>query len=414
MDVGLLTVDCVKRLLAWALLRALSVFLCSVICIPTGLAKSPSETSVGFYEHSPQTEESSQSSGSADSYIARFWDRTQIVPLVLYSPETSVMMGVGTLTLSEVEEGSNERPSSVSLFGIYTLENQSVLVAAYELRGKDDTHIVQQILRHVDWPDQFYGIGNSNQKGIAIQDGSGGTRDYIKLKDAYFQIETEYLYRLLGRIYIGASHHFRFSRTPDIESAAADLGFLSTRGVGTSIWSGLAPVVMYDDRDRIVWPKAGHFIRYDSFIYSKLFGSDDRFRVHRFDMRLYRSFVQGQTLALRSVLQRATGEVPFQRLPALGGPDLFRGWYIGRLRDRALQCNQLEYRIELTRRFATVGFFEFARVASSLSTLALDGYRGAGGAGFRYALDQDQRANLRLDVAYGAQFEFYFQFKEAF
>ncbi|MEE2756226.1 MAG: BamA/TamA family outer membrane protein [Myxococcota bacterium] len=349
-----------------------------------------------------------------DSAMARFWARTKMVPLVLYSPETSVMIGLGTLTLSDVEAGSDERPSSLSLFGIYTLENQSVLLAAYELRSKRDTHIIQQVFRYVDWPDQFYGIGNANNKGISIEDNAGGTRDYIKLKDAYFQIESDYLYRMLGRIYVGLSHHFRFSRTPGIESAAEDYGFLSTRGVGTSIWSGLAPVLLYDDRDQIVWPRSGHFIRYDTFRYSDLLGSDYRFSVHRFDARLYRTFLKGHTVALRSVIQRATGEVPFQRLPSLGGPDLFRGWYIGRLRDRALHCNQLEYRIELTQHFAAVGFFEFARVAPSLSTLHLDGYRGAGGAGFRYALDQSQRANLRLDIAYGAQFEFYFQFKEAF
>ena len=388
-----------------------------LVCMITNLSQADPQSFQGANQSNMganETNSDSKIESNFNSVLKRIWSRTSVVPLLLYSPETSIMVGAGTLTLSEIEEGSEERPSSVSLFGIYTLENQSVLIAAYELRGQNDNHVFQQILRHVDWPDQFYGIGNSTQKGISIQDRSGDTRNYIKLKDAYFQIETEYLHRLVGRIYVGGAHHFRFSQTPNIEPAAGNYGFLSTRGVGTAVWSGLSPILLFDDRDRIVWPTTGHFVRYDGFIYDDLWGSDYEFQVHRFDARLYRSPFSGQTLALRSVLQRAIGEVPFQRLPSLGGPDLFRGWYIGRLRDRALQCNQLEYRIELSRRFATVGFLELGRVAPSVSALKLSGYRVAGGAGFRYALDQEQRANLRLDVAYGAQLEFYFQFKEAF
>ena len=118
--------------------------------------------------------------------------------------------------------------------------------------------------------------------------------------------------------------------------------------------------------------------------------------------------------AARFTLQRATGDIPFQRLPTLGGPDLFRGWYLGRLRDRALVCQQFEWRSELSHSMAVVSFVSAGRVAPTLASLTPGELRYAGGVGYRYALDIEQRAHLRLDLAYGAGFEFYFQFKEAF
>ena len=87
---------------------------------------------------------------------------------------------------------------------------------------------------------------------------------------------------------------------------------------------------------------------------------------------------------------------------------------VGRLRDRALHCEQIELRQALTAKTALVLFGAAGRVAPDLSALKIDGIRFAGGAGFRYALDAEQRANLRLDVAYGENVEFYFQFREAF
>ena len=155
-------------------------------------------------------------------------------------------------------------------------------------------------------------------------------------------------------------------------------------------------------------------IRGDATIYRTHLGSDFDAELYRFDARAYVQLFKHQVLALRSVFQRTTGQVPFQRLPSLGGSDLFRGWYLGRLRDRALNCNQLESRHEIGPKMAVIGFAALARVAPTLSALSPGGYHMAGGAGFRYALNQAQRAHLRFDLAYGSSVEFYFQFKEAF
>lgn len=347
------------------------------------------------------------------SFADTFWQKTRIVPLLLYSPETSVMFGAGTLTLIDLEGADPDRPSSVSLFGMYTLNQQVALIAGHELRGAKDRHVFQQTFRFIDWPDQFYGIGNTRKTGINIDD-EDGVRDYIKLTDRYLQLESEYQHQPVQNLYVGLGHHWRHSDTPGIEAGAATYDFSAMRGVGKTIWSGLRPSIAYDSRDRLLWPSSGFLIRGDATIYRAGLGSDFNAELYRFDARAYVQLFKHQVLALRSVFQRTTGQVPFQRLPSLGGADLFRGWYLGRLRDRALNCNQLESRHEVGPKMAVIGFAALARVAPTLDALSPSGYHMAGGAGFRYALNQAQRAHLRFDVAYGADFEFYFQFKEAF
>jgi hypothetical protein len=347
------------------------------------------------------------------SFANMFWKRTRIVPLLLYSPETSVMFGAGTLTLIDLEGANPDRPSSVSVFGMYTLNQQVALIAGHELRGAKDRHVFQQTFRFIDWPDQFYGIGNHRENGIKIEDGDG-SRNYIKLTDRYLQFESEYQHQPVQNLYIGLGHHWRHSDTPGIEAGAATYGFSAMRGVGKITWSGLRPSLAYDSRDRLLWPSSGFLIRGDATIYRNHLGSDFDAELYRFDARAYVQLFKHQVLALRTVFQRATGQVPFQRLPALGGSDLFRGWYLGRLRDRALNCNQLESRHEIDPKMAVIGFAALARVAPTLSALSPGGYHIAGGAGFRYALNQAQRAHLRFDLAYGDSVEFYFQFKEAF
>ena len=342
------------------------------------------------------------------------WSRTRILPLVLYSPETALMIGGGTLTLIDLGGARSDRPSSFSLFGIYTTNQQVVLAAAYELRGRGDRHVVQQIARFVDWPDRFYGIGNQLDKGIEVQARNDSTRSYLNFTDRYLQLETEYLFQPLKSIYVGVGHHLRWSRADDIESSEHGEMLHDLEGAQPMRWSGFMPILAYDTRDRLFWPSSGLFLRGDVFVYRRVTGSHFDGTFYRLDGRIFGEVFKGQVAAARMNLQRATGDIPFQRLPALGGPDLFRGWYLGRLRDRALFCQQLEWRSELSNRMAIVSFVSAGRVAPTMASLTPADLRYAGGLGYRFALDIEQRAHLRLDLAYGAGLEFYFQFKEAF
>jgi hypothetical protein len=61
-------------------------------------------------------------------------------------------------------------------------------------------------------------------------------------------------------------------------------------------------------------------------------------------------------LALQAVATMTAGDVPFYMLAQLGGPNVMRGDYEGRYRDRELLAVQLEYRFPILWRFGGTAF----------------------------------------------------------
>jgi hypothetical protein len=331
-----------------------------------------------------------------------WWQHTTPVPILFYSPENQFGFGAGAMTTWLMPRAYPDRPSSVIAYGIYTTRRQTIAGAAYELRFHEDRHVWLQEFRFIDWPDRFYGFGNDTK-----------AKDRDDYKDHYMQLESEYQHRAFSHLYVGLRHVLRASRTLDVDDDGT-LSNLHPNGMGKVFWSGLGPVLLWDDRKGLFWPKDGNLFRFDTLFYRPYFGADFSSALMRLDLRRYQPLWLDHVLAMRLITMAATGETPFQQLPALGGPNMFRGWYLGRLRDRVLLASELEYRVPISTRFSAVAFGSVGRVARSFSELNPKGFRGTGGAGVRVAVRPENRANFRLDFAYGDQFYVYFQFKEAF
>lgn len=336
------------------------------------------------------------------SALSWWWQHTTPVPIVFYTPENQFGFGAGVMTTWDMPRADENRPSSVTLYGVYTTRKQTILSASHELRFAEDRFVLSQELRYIDWPDRFYGIGNFTR--------DSEREDYT---DHYWQLGSETLYRAVSRMYLGVRHQFRVSDTQELEPG----GVLATArplGVGRVLWSGAGPVVLWDSRQGLFWPQSGSLMRADATFYRRPLGADFSAALYRLDLRHYQPLWFGHILGLRFVTFGATGQVPFQLLPALGGGELFRGWFLGRLRDRTLLAVEAEYRVALALRWAVVAFGSVGRVAPRFNELLFDHVRGAFGGGVRFAVRPENRANFRLDVAYGSEFNVYFQFREAF
>lgn len=334
--------------------------------------------------------------------MRRAWAHTTPMPILFYAPETQVGFGAGMLSTWHMPGALPDRPSNVLLYGVYTTRRQTILGLSYELRFKNDRIVVAQDVRYIDWPDRFYGIGNQTRER--------NREDYT---DRYGQADSEAFYRAISHLYIGMRHLLRLSDSQDVESG----GQLATHqhdGVVRTLWSGVGPVLLWDQRKGLFWPEGGSFLRFDALFYRPYFGADFSAELYRIDLRHYQPVWLDHVLALRFLSSTVQGDPPFQLLPSLGGHALFRGWYLGRLRDRASLAAEAEYRIPVGERFAFAAFGSVGRVASSVSKLSFRDLHGAGGAGVRFALRKETRANIRLDLAYGDSFYVYFQFKEAF
>jgi hypothetical protein len=336
------------------------------------------------------------------SLARRWWDHSTPVPIVFYGPENGLGAGAGVMSTWAMPRADIDRPSSALLYGVYTTKRQTIVGASHELRFAEDRFVFAQELRYIDWPDRFYGVGNSTSESQR--------EDYT---DHYWQLESELQVRLVARLYLGLRSHFRVSETRDLEPDG-QLATVRPAGVGRVLWSGVGPLVQWDTRLGLFWPERGNLLRADASFHRPYFGADFAATLYRIDLRHYQPVFRDHVLALRLVAHAASGEPPFQLLPALGGNQLFRGWFLGRLRDRVLAAAEAEYRLPLSVRWALAAFGSLGRVAPRVSKLTDGAVHGAGGAGVRFAVRALGRANFRVDVAYGDAVNVYFQFREAF
>lgn len=378
---------------------------------PLPNADAPTATGVELGSHIeapipvPKTLEQTDAATSPappSSALEWWWAHSTPVPIVFYTPENQVGFGAGVMTTWQMKDAWADRPSNVTAYGIYTTRAQTVIGASYELHFGDDRHVATQDFRFVDWPDRYYGIGNDTRE-----------EDREDFTDHYSQLESEYQARVYKRLYVGARHLLRASQTKDIDEDST-LATEQPRGVGHVMWSGLGPLLVWDSRQGLFWPEGGSLMRVDATFYGAALGADFKATLVRIDLRHYQPIWHGHVLALRLVGYGVAGGPPFQLLPALGGSVLFRGWFLGRLRDRVLAATEAEYRIPITRRWSVVGFGSLGRVAERVDALSFKGLHVTGGAGVRFAIRPVNRANFRLDVAYGDELSVYFQFREAF
>jgi hypothetical protein len=338
----------------------------------------------------------------------RLWDIVKILPIVFYTPETSLGLGAGLLFQFDLPGAkAARRPSSITLGGVYTLEEQVLAQLGPELRFGHDDYVLKLDLTGARFPNRFYGTGNIIDSDV-----------YDTYTDCYMRAEVDGRMRpfaegsALRPLFLGLHAGGAWSSVRHVEGEV--LEGMNDPGENEVMVAGLGPSVSWDSRDSISWPTRGAFVDAKFTLFEEAFGGDVRYRRLALDLRRYQPTFWNHILALRLVSQSVWGEVPFQRLPQLGGASLFRGWYGGQLRDRMLLAAEAEYRVPLGKRLAVVAFGSVGRVASRIRNFDVRQLHAAGGGGVRLSVDKRDRLNIRLDLAYGDSFSPYLQFREAF
>ena len=164
---------------------------------------------------------------------------------------------------------------------------------------------------------------------------------------------------------------------------------------------GAGPQINWDSRDNIFNPTSGHLYTLSASFFNSALGSDFDFSRRSIDLRKYWSLAATQVLAVQGVAQFMSGSPPFQVLAQLGGPELMRGYYQGRYRDRNLLALQVEYRRSVWRRLGLVLFGGVGDVAARLDDFRTRDFKHSVGWGLRFCINRDENINLRLDFGYG-------------
>ena len=179
--------------------------------------------------------------------------------------------------------------------------------------------------------------------------------------------------------------------------------------------SGFGLLLIVDYRDNIFYPTKNGFFKARMIFMDENWGSDFTYIRMVLDLRRYFDLGNSHIIAGQVYLESTSGNTPFFKLPALGGQNKMRGYFLGRYRDAAYLTWQIEYRKMFWRRFGAVAFFGMGDVANRVNNFSLSEFKYSYGFGLRYAFDEKENLNVRMDIGFGKNTTGgYFSLEEAF
>ena len=171
----------------------------------------------------------------------------------------------------------------------------------------------------------------------------------------------------------------------------------------------------FDTRDNTNAPLAGNFVQYEASFYGSALGSDYDFSNQVFDARHYFAISTDRAFAIGAKVRATYGEVPMRHMPTPDGLEVLRGIENRRYIDKAMTAVQAEYRYPIAGPWSGTFFAEMAQVAPELNDMRGDEFKTSIGAGLRFALNPEQRFNLRADFSWvDDRFGVIVFFREAF
>jgi len=306
-------------------------------------------------------------------------------PILASSPETGFMFG-GMLFHFLPVDSPSQQASTIDLMAFATTKDQYEISLSPNIFIDDYRYRFNSSFFYYSWTANYYGIGNdsSDDKEEYNSEGHGVN---ITFEREWFD---SFVTGLLGSY-----------SSEDVTTKAG--GMLQTQNVpGSTDFNsvGLGIRVGFDTRDNTNAAHIGTLAVLELTWYDKAFGSDYDFNIQSLDLRHYIPVLENSVLALSVQFKDSHGEVPIRLLPSPDGTMLLRGIENGRYRDNMLLGFQSEFRFPVRNKFSGTLFAEAAQVARDYSDLAIDSFKTSIGAGIRYALNPEQRFNLRADVAW--------------
>lgn len=324
-------------------------------------------------------------------------------PYLFYTPETHLALGAAAISYFRTSLDTLTRLSKLTLSGYYSTRRQYYLVLRPEFHLKQNRYRFFLDANFGNFYDKFWGIGNDTPDIETV--------DYTRMA---YGVQLNLQTRLYGNINGGAVFEISNSIIKD-KKENPYLLYGDITGSAGGMNSGIGAVFSYDSRDNIFYPGRGGFLECQAILFEQMFGGDFNFQRYLINYRHYSTLIQNHILALQFYGNFTSGVVPFYELPALGGQNTMRGYFLGRYRDKQYLMAQAEYRTIIWWRLGVVGFFGVGDVAPQLSALRINGLKYSVGAGFRFVLDAKEKLNVRMDIGFGKDTAgLYFAIEEAF
>lgn len=320
--------------------------------------------------------------------------RSSIIPLPVLgsAPEKGIEVG-GSLLYSFYTDTlhSGTRVSNVFAYATVTTKGQNRASISTSYWTPGNLYHYTAALSYLNFPFDFYGIGNDTYKADA---------EHIGQKRYKFNAGAEKL--VAPHLYLGlnaGAFKYQFSST-NVGIFETD-PLVQNRDGGSSIEFG--PSFIFDTRNNNTYTTRGVLLN-TSYDYIKgVFGnngySGGLFAIEFSEyFRLNKHFVLAYDLYDNNLLG---SQAPFYLLPAMGSDSRMRGYYNGRYRDKNYVAGQAELRYRITDRFGIVGF-------GGTGTVWRDGFSTSllkpnYGGGLRYFFDVEKGLSVRVDYGVGEQ-----------
>jgi hypothetical protein len=314
-----------------------------------------------------------------------------VYPTIGYSPETNIEIGLSGLYLFYANQDTANRLSEVVARMFYTLENQYGAFVEHALYSDQNNWFLLGELRYQSFPLPFFGVGINTDLS-----------DEQRVAATQFVVKERILKKIKNNFYGGLE--LEYNRTDNVRfgNPAAIHDTSGIKGENGSANLGIGFGLVLDTPHNVLNVRNGYFSELAYLKSSRALGSDFGFGTLISDTRYFKSVRKDQVLAVQLLGQFSWGDVPFNQLSQLGGPNLLRGYYLGRFRDKNMLAAQLEYRflpipLGFTNRIGAVVFASSGTVYNQYSELTLDNFKSAVGAGFRFLLFPKKDIYVRMD-----------------
>jgi len=331
-------------------------------------------------------------------------------PVIYYTPETSLAIGGGVVfTLRDAGESIETRPDNLQVMTAYTLNNQFFLTLAPEKYFNDQRGKLFMNFGYFNWPTSFFGVGNDS--GIDIDEIEDLEETYT---DESLILQPWIVHTVVADLSMGLTLDWKNSHVKDVEEGGMlEQGDLI--GSDGGIRSGMGPVITWDTRDNLFAPSRGSWHSVWAWIYREWMGSDFDYDYYGLDLRHYRPMGRESVLALQGFMALTSGEVPFNEYPT----PLMRGLYENVFTDKNAMAVRAEYRFPINflpgGRWGAAVFGAVGDAFPGTATTEDIDLKVAGGAGLRFALNKQEKINIRLDVGVSRYGIFpYIMLQEAF
>lgn len=279
------------------------------------------------------------------------------------------------------------RDSYIFVNGLYSTRRQLTVEGVWQTYGAGERYVLRGRGGYLDFSEDYWGIGNQTRP----------ERDFAILTYQRWYVQHRMWRKIRGRVFAGLSYYH--SDTRNLRSTGSASLHESIPGSTGSVVSGLGPTLLADYRDNPFSPTRGWYAEWTTQFYTHKLGSQYHYSEHLLDLRRYLTLSDRGMLGLQVIGHFTVGNVPLRELPRLGGPNIMRGFVLGRYRDRQLWSVQAEYRHTLNRFLVAAAFASAGGVAPTLREMTLPDTLYAGGLGMRVLLNRKKNVFLRTDVA---------------